>query len=380
MFFYCHLNVDCRGCRGFGLVIASPILVLSRKRRQAQEASAVMCICHLTLMIAAPCHSTLSPLFRTRVASKLFPDVFGCSVLERSCLRMQFSLSENSGCYLICCCLFSKGSRTCEKQSGYKFIAVFHWFSRQVRWSILLVQVELHIQSTLECPGFTATVVDIYPVELRLQCQLRSSLTRPLFGSLSSCATERREFVWRSLERTMNHLGYFSGDQWNNQRIMFCMVLSGIWQSFLRGMCVRFHLLGQKRSAESDHRLIQPTSDFQRFQFWSCGQIDCSSCHLPFQFIGCCQQSCVCQHEVKPCFVVCPLCFAFDMCSSCDQSEDIDLVCAVSCKSSMLRWHHVLWYPHCVLLWKGWLYANGSTFRWMGVPMRWVGFTRAGLT
>lgn len=119
MFFYCHLNVDCRGCRGFGLVIASPILVLSRKRRQAQEASAVMCICHLTLMIAAPCHSTLSPLFRTRVASKLFPDVFGCSVLERSCLRMQFSLSENSGCYLIYCRLFSKGSRTCKKQSGY---------------------------------------------------------------------------------------------------------------------------------------------------------------------------------------------------------------------------------------------------------------------
>ena len=64
-----------------------------------------------------------------------------------------------------------------------------------------------------------------------------------------------------------------------------------------------------------------------------------------------CQQCCVCQDEVKPCFVVCPLCFAFDMCSSCDQSEDIDFVCVVSCKSSMLRWHHVLWYAHCVLLW-----------------------------
>ena len=268
-------------------------------------------------MIAAPCHSVLlwrevivglrvginplevsgfwqnnwttwlfPPLFRTRVASKSCPEVLGYSVLERSSLRMQFSLCENPGCYLICCRLFSEGSRTCEKQSGYKFIAVFHWFSRQVRWSILLVQLELHIQSPWECPGFTATVVDIYLVELRLQFQLRSSPTRPLFGSLSSGATEFRKFVWRSLERSMNHLGYFSGDEWNNQRIMFCMVLSGIWQLLLRGLCVRFHLLWQKRSAESDHRLSQPTSDFQRFQFWSCGLIDCSSWHLPFQF-GC---------------------------------------------------------------------------------------------
>ena len=35
------------------------------------------------------------------------------------------------------------------------------------------------------------------------------------------------------------------------------------------------------------------------------------------------------QLEVTPCFVVCPLCFAFDMHNFCEQDDDIDSVCAM---------------------------------------------------
>ena len=37
----------------------------------------------------------------------------------------------------------------------------------------------------------------------------------------------------------------------------------------------------------------------------------------------------VLQLEVTPCFVVCPLCFAFDMYNFCEQDDDIDSVCAM---------------------------------------------------
>ena len=35
------------------------------------------------------------------------------------------------------------------------------------------------------------------------------------------------------------------------------------------------------------------------------------------------------QLEVTPCYVVCPLCFAFDMYTFCEQNDDIDSVCAL---------------------------------------------------
>ena len=35
------------------------------------------------------------------------------------------------------------------------------------------------------------------------------------------------------------------------------------------------------------------------------------------------------QLEVTPCFVVCPLCFAFDMHDFCEQDDDSDSVCAM---------------------------------------------------
>ena len=35
------------------------------------------------------------------------------------------------------------------------------------------------------------------------------------------------------------------------------------------------------------------------------------------------------QLEVTPCFVVCPLCFAFDMHNFCEQDDGIDSVCAM---------------------------------------------------
>ena len=39
----------------------------------------------------------------------------------------------------------------------------------------------------------------------------------------------------------------------------------------------------------------------------------------------------VLQLEVTPCFVVCPLCFAFDMHNFGEQDDDIDSVCAMFC-------------------------------------------------
>ena len=49
------------------------------------------------------------------------------------------------------------------------------------------------------------------------------------------------------------------------------------------------------------------------------------------------------QLEVTPCYVVCPLCFAFDMFTFFEQNDDIEHV----------EVHRVLWCAHCVLLRKG---------------------------
>ena len=124
------------------------------------------------------------------------------------------------------------------------------------------------------------------------------------------------------------------------------------------------------------------------------------------------------QLEGTQCFVVCPLCFAFDMHYLCEKADDIDSVCPMfrtnpACWSETtfvvcalcfafdmysyfvtkmmtltqcalcfvqiqhVEVHHVLWCAQCVLLRKGWLYSSGSTSRWMGVPMQLVDFARA---
>ena len=54
------------------------------------------------------------------------------------------------------------------------------------------------------------------------------------------------------------------------------------------------------------------------------------------------------QLEVTQCVVVCPLCFAFDMYSSCDQRDDIDSVCAMFRANPLVEVA-----PCCVLLRKG---------------------------
>ena len=52
------------------------------------------------------------------------------------------------------------------------------------------------------------------------------------------------------------------------------------------------------------------------------------------------------QLEVTPCLVVCPLCFAFHKHNFCEQRWWHWLsVRNVSCKSSMLKWHHVCGVP-----------------------------------
>ena len=66
----------------------------------------------------------------------------------------------------------------------------------------------------------------------------------------------------------------------------------------------------------------------------------CAQCFVQIQHV-----------ELTPCFVVCPLCFAFDVCSVqflWPKWWHRLSVRNVSCKSSTLKWHQVLWCTHCV--------------------------------
>ena len=70
------------------------------------------------------------------------------------------------------------------------------------------------------------------------------------------------------------------------------------------------------------------------------------------------------RNEVIPCFVVCPLCFAFDMYSLGDKSDDIYSACAGKFELEPC----LVVCPWCFAQAGLTLYTSGSTSRWMRVP------------